>query len=60
MNLYPSESEAVAAAVNESRNNDGDRRYAVLWPPGHWTVETRKPLLAKKCLLAVDGRLEHA
>jgi hypothetical protein len=40
--------------------NGGERRYAVKWPPGHWTVETRKPSLASECLLAVDGVLEHA
>ena len=26
----------------------------------HWTVETRKPGLSGVCLLAVDGKLEHA
>lgn len=52
--------EAVSLAIAESRANGGDRRYAVPWPDGHWTVETRKPSLASGCLLAVDGVLEHA
>ena len=52
--------EAVSQAANESRNSGGERRYAVRWPLGHWTVETRKPSLAGECLLAVDGELEHA
>ncbi len=52
--------DAVSQAQSESRANGGERRYAVKWPPGHWTVETRKPSLASECLLAVDGVLEHA
>ena len=52
--------EAVSEAISQSRANGGERRYAVKWPPGHWTVETRKPSLAGECLLAVDGVLEHA
>jgi hypothetical protein len=52
--------EAIAQAQSESAKNNGDRRYAVPWPDGHWTVETRKPSLAVGCLLAVDGKLEHA
>lgn len=55
--------EATNEAVRQSQANDGERRYAVKWdhPDGeHWTVEVRKPSLAGVCLLAVDGRLEHA
>lgn len=52
--------DAVNEAIRQSREANGDRRYAVRWPPGHWTVETRKPSLAGECLLAVDGVLEHA
>ena len=55
--------EAISEAVRQSCVNDVERRYAVKWdhPAGeHWTVETRKPSLAGVCLLAVDGRLEHA
>ncbi len=52
--------EAISQAVAQSAKAGGERRYAVKWPPGHWTVETRKPSLAGECLLAVDGVLEHA
>lgn len=52
--------EAVSQAIAESRAAGGERRYAVRWPLGHWTVETRKPSLAGECLLAVNGVLEHA
>lgn len=52
--------EAIALAISESQKAGGERRYAVPWPPGHWTVETRKPSLAAGCLLAVNGVLEHA
>ena len=52
--------DAVSLAIDESRNAGGDRRYAVMWPDGHWTVETYKPYLAGPCILAVDGVLEHA
>lgn len=52
--------EAISQAQSESAKAGGDRRYAVRWPPGHWTVETRKPSLSGECLLAVDGMLEHA
>lgn len=52
--------DAVSLAQLQSRAAGGERRYAVRWPAGHWTVETRKPSLAGECLLAVDGVLEHA
>lgn len=52
--------EAISLAQSESRKANGERRYAVKWPDGHWTVELRKPSLAGECLLAVDGVLEHA
>ena len=56
--------EATNEAVRQSQQANGDRRYAVKWtmPDGstHWTVETRKPITAGECLLAVDGALEHA
>lgn len=52
--------EAVSEALSRSRESGGERCYAVKWPLGHWTVETRKPSLAGECLLAVDGMLEHA
>lgn len=60
------QTEAVNEAQSQSRKANGERRYAVYWPPnpnfpqGHWTVEIRKPSLAGKCLCAVEGRLEHA
>jgi hypothetical protein len=58
--------EAINEAVAQSQKANGERRYAVEWlpnlnfPQGHWTVEMRKPSLAGKCLLAVNGVLEHA
>jgi hypothetical protein len=52
--------EAISIAQRESAKANGERRYAVPWPDGHWTVETRKPSLAAGCMLAVEGKLEHA
>jgi hypothetical protein len=52
--------EAISIAQRESAKANGERRYAVPWPDGHWTVETRKPSLAAGCILAVEGKLEHA
>lgn len=56
--------EAISEAVRQSQCANGDRRYAVMWRQmnggTNWTVEARKPSLAGECLLAVDGRLEHA
>jgi hypothetical protein len=57
--------EAVDEAVKQSREANGERRYAVKWINRRtgitqWVVEKHKPALAAECLLAVDGKLEHA
>lgn len=44
--------EAIAEAHKASKANG--YAYAVQWPAGHWTVETRKPSLRQSGMTVIE------